>query len=299
MPGMDKSFVHKHNQENVFIQDLFRPSEHTFTAVSTVPADHPVYDISTSTYLVEVGRQANMAICHRFYDVPFDTRFIVVSIQWEFPDYQPLPPPAARPLKVDITFAGRKVFMGRTWFRTESVFSRDGQVLMKGKARFYLADENEEPGRDTVCDAPLERLDYYHHADFLQVHNPDNVLITPPEHVSRNGQFCSHMSVDPHHFYFFEHPCTHVPGMMLLEAGKQLALCAAKQQYEQLAASCGELVVGKVKFRRFALLNRKIRLTAGMEPVETIPGRRLVSVVIGFHQAEEQLGKIECLAAFV
>ncbi|MFP4445165.1 MAG: AfsA-related hotdog domain-containing protein [Desulfosudaceae bacterium] len=299
MRGMDKSFVHKQNQENVFIQDLFRQSEHTFTAVSTVPADHPVYDVSTSTYLVEVGRQANMAICHRFYDVPFDTRFIVVSIQWEIPDNRPLVNPGAGPWEVKITFAGRKVFLGRTWFRTESLFFRDGQVLMKGKARFYLADENEEPGRDTVCEASLERLDYYHHADFLQVHNPDNVLITPPEHVSSNGQFCSHMSVDPHHFYFFEHPCTHVPGMMLLEAGKQLALCAAKQQYEHLAPSHGDLVAGKVKFRRFALLNRKIRLKAGMEPVEMAPGRGLVRASIGFHQEEEQLGKIECLASFV
>ena len=51
-----------------------------------------------------------------------------------------------------------------------------------------------------------------------------NVVITAPVHGEDRASFTSSLIVDYTHPYFFDHPCDHIPGMLLLEACAQLAL---------------------------------------------------------------------------
>ena len=55
---------------------------------------------------------------------------------------------------------------------------------------------------------------------------PDNVVITTPLHGDERTSFTSSLIVDGAHPYFFDHPCDHIPGMLLLEGCAQLALRA-------------------------------------------------------------------------
>jgi 3-hydroxymyristoyl/3-hydroxydecanoyl-(acyl carrier protein) dehydratase len=52
-----------------------------------------------------------------------------------------------------------------------------------------------------------------------------NVVISSPRR-DHGGEFVSSLIVDHTHPYFFDHPCDHVPGMLLLEGCAQFALAA-------------------------------------------------------------------------
>jgi hypothetical protein len=64
-------------------------------------------------------------------------------------------------------------------------------------------------------------------ADFLVPGESDTVVITPPHYEELHAEFVTSLIVDETHPYFFDHPCDHVPGMLLLEGCSQLALAAA------------------------------------------------------------------------
>ena len=57
---------------------------------------------------------------------------------------------------------------------------------------------------------------------------PENVLIGDVRRISTEPEeFECEMIVDPTHPFFFEHPLDHIPGMMFLEAGRQLGIAAS------------------------------------------------------------------------
>jgi len=56
----------------------------------------------------------------------------------------------------------------------------------------------------------------------------DNVLISDIRRISTDPEeFECDMVVDPQHPFFFEHPSDHVPGMMLIEAGRQVGIAVS------------------------------------------------------------------------
>jgi hypothetical protein len=69
---IDKDFVHKKKVENVFVSNIVIEKENIFKVTAFFTQAHCVYNdqpsgLSASTYLIELARQANMAICHKFY----------------------------------------------------------------------------------------------------------------------------------------------------------------------------------------------------------------------------------------
>jgi 3-hydroxymyristoyl/3-hydroxydecanoyl-(acyl carrier protein) dehydratase len=53
-----------------------------------------------------------------------------------------------------------------------------------------------------------------------------NIAISAPHRTDTTDGYTASLVVDPTHPYFFDHPCDHVPGMLLLEGCAQLALAA-------------------------------------------------------------------------
>jgi hypothetical protein len=78
-----------------------------------------------------------------------------------------------------------------------------------------------------------------------------------------NSYFLANMIIDVNHFYFFEHPNEHVPGMMLIEAARQMLMaCAHKYGSVPLAGYNFIMSNLEVEFKRYLELNSPMLLIA-------------------------------------
>jgi A-factor biosynthesis hotdog protein len=106
VPSIDKRMVHKHFEHNVLISHLARADEaelapagadagearekmERFIATLHVRRDHPFFfehprDHVPGLYLIEAGRQMQVAVAHAFYGVPFGVEFIMTQLNVEF-----------------------------------------------------------------------------------------------------------------------------------------------------------------------------------------------------------------------
>lgn len=302
---INKKLVHKHNEENVFVSKIVQNTDNKFTVFSTIDTIHSVYNdhssgLNASMYFIELGRQANMAICHRYFDVDFETNFVVLEIKWVFEDTRPFIQTTLEPWKIDIDFVMKKTLAGRTWYKTKTVFFQGYKAFLMGHSRFFHNSKSMDEwqtGSDSYSHQSSLALSEI--IDYLQISNPDNILITCPKRSQDNGSFQAKMCVNPEHPYFFEHPNAHVPGMMLFEAGKQLSLCSLKMMHANLAQMYGDLISGTVKFKKIAAFKPEIQLVTKTEKPETRADCVIVFSSINFFQNGEWLGKIECTTSFV
>jgi len=301
---VDREWVHKRIDENVFIGEPVRIGVEDFSTESFFPTDHEFYNdclsgLSASGYLIEVARQVNLAISHRYYEVPLSAGFLVTSIDWRFSDDAPF-------VVSDLSSFTLLTHVAHVTQRkgvvckveTRSRFLQGEREFLSGGAAFLISSRNltsdganvnlelRSAGRPAA--APKD----------AQVSDPRNVLIEAPDDADRKAGRIA-MLVDPSHAFFFEHDNGHVPGMMLLEAGKQAAVCAASGAFPVVAGMYGDLEAGEIRFGRFADLQRtgwmKCRLAA-LE--ETRAGYR-AGVEISFEQGERELGHIRGVVSFL
>src|SRR5438067_1901497 len=101
---------------------------------------------------------------------------------------------------------------------------------------------------------------------FRHIHR-DNVVIFVPESKESRTEFVTFLIVDETHSYFFDHPCDHVPGMLLLEGCAQLAQSAVAKTApvppRKLAISAYD-----VNFQQFVECNVPVMLTARLNAAE-------------------------------
>jgi 3-hydroxymyristoyl/3-hydroxydecanoyl-(acyl carrier protein) dehydratase len=302
---INKIFVHKHNEENVFVSKIVQNTDNKFTVFSTIDTEHSVYNdyssgLNASMYIIELGRQANMAICHRYFNVGFKTKFVVLEIKLVSEGNRPFIQTTLEAWQINIDFVMKKTLAGRTWYKTKAVFFQGDKAFMIGYTRFFhnskSIDEDHTGSNSYSHQSNVVLSEIF---DYLQISNPDNILITYPEQSQGNGSFQAKMCVNPEHQYFFEHPNPHVPGMMLLEAGKQLSLCSLKMRHDNLAQMYGDIIRVTVRFKKFAAFQPEIQLVAKAEKPETRADCVIVFSSINFFQNGERLGNIECTTSFV
>jgi hypothetical protein len=90
---------------------------------------------------------------------------------------------------------------------------------------------------------------------------PDNVVISSPKRAPDGADFVSLLVVDPTHPFFFDPPCDHVPGMLLLEASAQLSTLTAAWVAER---SPSELILYayEIQFSRSVECHLPVKMTA-------------------------------------
>ena len=103
---------------------------------------------------------------------------------------------------------------------------------------------SQEPSRDR-----LDRM-------FVHKRDARNVFITRVEPVSPEhpDEHLAQLAVDTEHPYHFEHAQDHVPGMLLVEAGRQLAMAIAHLYYEVPFGTVFVVEEMQLNFKRFAEL---------------------------------------------
>ena len=116
------------------------------------------------------------------------------------------------------------------------------------------------------ADAYLELMKAWLHSpdpapfrlDRTFVHKRDarNVFITRVEPISPDipDEHLAQLAIDADHPYHFEHAQDHVPGMMLIEAGRQLAMAIAHLYYNVPFKTVFVVDEMNIGFKRFAEL---------------------------------------------
>jgi 3-hydroxymyristoyl/3-hydroxydecanoyl-(acyl carrier protein) dehydratase len=104
------------------------------------------------------------------------------------------------------------------------------------------------------------------------------VVISRPEYADGPARFVSSLIVDFRHPYFFDHPCDHVPGMLLLEGCAQAALAAFAEatSVPRWASAIGAY---DVDFGQFVECGLQTTLTAHVNAAQSEDGGVLQSTV--------------------
>jgi hypothetical protein len=296
--------VHKRIDANVFIGEPARIGNDDFSTESFFPTRHEFYNdcpsgLSASGYLIEVARQVNLAISHRFYDVPLSAGFLVTSIDWRFTDDAPF-------VVSDLSTFTMLTHVEHVTLRkgvvckveTRTRFLQNEREFLAGGAAFLVSSRSlttetacsnlELPASGRAAATPSE----------AQVGNARNVLIETPDEVDRKAGRIP-MLVDPKHAFFFEHENGHVPGMMLLEAGKQAAVYAANAAFPVVAGMYGDLEAGEIRFGRFAALERTVWMTCRFAALEETRTGYHAAVEILFEQGEREIGRVGGVVSFI
>lgn len=270
-----RSLVHKRRLENVLLTDVRACDGDRFVCAGHLPIAHRFFNEPGRTprqdilFYTELGRQASLAVSHRFLDVSTDDVFIfeqseawLAEAAWTPASHAALEPAIVEIRVSDIsrrrnnavnrvvaehimTIGGAEVFRGiGAWtVQPAALFQR----LRRLAARTPAA-----PAPTNVAPFPAPV-----HVDGSRV-PAEHVVITTPETTAEG--FAATLIVNESHPYFFDHPCDHVPGMLLLEGCAQLAMAAA--QAAAPARSPAGIRSYDVNFAQFVEIGVPTRLAA-------------------------------------
>ena len=140
---IDNRLVHKCHVENVCISRIEQISLEKEQYLTQVAADtnnafffdHP-YDHIPGMLFVEAGRQAATAVCHLFYEVPYEVVFILMDMTFNFQNYAEL----NAPLFISSAISHKQYKNGQLIaMQHDGVFIQNGKVLasMGGTWKIY------------------------------------------------------------------------------------------------------------------------------------------------------------------
>ncbi|NUT49416.1 MAG: gamma-butyrolactone biosynthesis protein [Saccharothrix sp.] len=266
---VDRALVHRHNLSEVFLTDVREVGEDEFVAAAQLPVAHPHYTSVTDAsrfpdamLLLECCRQAETCAAHLVHGVEPGTSFVLRA--WTMALDRDVPSPGPGPHELLMTARTRDpnvvagtvrgltyefgmwvggVRLGEVRMQVGYV-ARDAYRVMRGKGRAGpLPSSRTHPpvsaGR-LVEPALAGRTD------------PGDTLLLDLENGAGGARALLRVPVD--NISFFDHAQDHVPGMVLVEAARQLAVAAA--------AGRGRMVGMDASFSAYAELDAPITLTA-------------------------------------
>ncbi|MGM1061287.1 AfsA-related hotdog domain-containing protein [Saccharothrix sp. Mg75] len=266
---VDRALVHRRNLSEVFLTDVREVAEDEFAAAAQLPVAHPHYTGLTGSsrfpdamVLLECCRQAETCAAHLVHGIEQGTSFVLRN--WTMALVPDAPSPGPGPLDLVMTARTRDPYLvagtlrGLTYefgmwvsgVRLGEVrmqvgyVARDAYLVMRGKGRTGpLPSSRTQPPVSTgrlVEPALAGRT------------NRDDTLLLDLQ--TRAGGVGAVLRVPVDNISFFDHPQDHVPGMVLVEAARQLAVATA--------AGCGRMVGMDASFSAYAELDAPITLTA-------------------------------------
>jgi hypothetical protein len=308
-----RQLAHKAAVENVFVTGVAAAGD-GFVAAIELPRAHRHYNDVCVPYhdlllLAEAARQGVEVVAHQLLGVPLRKQFVITAMRIDLVD--------ARAARVGHRVAEMLAELRVSRQRRSldgSLRSLDGEVYcwlgdrhaatFTGTVRFLPAEtygavraetdgavraETDGAVRAETAPAgpPVARR-----AEPSQVgrRDPANVVVGP---LATDGtDVMADVVVDPHHPVFFDHPLDHHPGMLLLEACRQVALAAAADALRipatrLLTTSCGG------RFAGFAELHPAVGCRAAVTAVSD--DRVVVAVTVA--QQGREVAEVEIAVA--
>ena len=124
-------------------------------------------------------------------------------------------------------------------------------------------------------------------------HRQENVFVSRFERVSDElpDDFIAQLYLDASHPFFFEHPLDHYPGLMLVEAGRQLGTAVAHVEYGVPRDAVFILNDFTVRFESFAELSQPVFVNSTVREKEEKRGALVGMLYAGnFVQNEKPIG---------
>lgn len=247
---VDRSALHRWALSEVFLADARRVGETDYVAAAQLPSTHPYYaerssrlQVPDPLLLLECARQAETYGGHEFFGVPKDCKFLLRSWSVSLPGLLTAPV-GERP--------GRLLMYVRTTDRRGAA-----DDVRRLTYRIELQLDGHHVGRVTIevgyipgavydvvrlrgRSAPLTPFADIPHAatllDPAQVGRREatNVVLTDVEIGA--DEVCAPLRVPVENRSMFDHAQDHLPGMVLMEAARQLCLYASAELFGASAA---------------------------------------------------------------
>ncbi|MYR41026.1 ScbA/BarX family gamma-butyrolactone biosynthesis protein [Streptomyces sp. SID5910] len=274
-PTVPRESVHRHSSSEVFLGSAVPGPDGSFTARAVLPWAHPYWTdharprAADPLLLLECCRQAETYAAHEYFGVPADTKFVLVD--WSLA----LEPAAGEPVP-----AGAELVIEATTHDAE----RRGDALRALAYRMRLSVNGAPAGEvrmrvryvpDAVYRAMRARRDGSALPSSREYGGRPDGVPAPPAEVARKSAdnvvlldvrtdgdaVRARMRVAGDHPSLFDHAQDHVPGMVLLEAGRQAALVALARFGGHPAADwrMGGL---RAEFSAYAELDAPLTVTA-------------------------------------
>jgi 2-oxo-3-(phosphooxy)propyl 3-oxoalkanoate synthase len=281
-----RSLVHKRSLENVLLTEVGAYAEDRFYCAGRVPSLHRFFNDAGRSphtdilFFTELGRQASLAVCHSFLGVGQDDVFIFEGSEAMLGPgaWTAALQPASEAVLVEIH--AREVTRRRNgavsrvladhvmWIGGEQVFLGTGAWTIHPVAIFQRLRRASAPASTgaPALPTPLAR--------------GGNVVISAPQRDESGCAWTASLIVDPSHTYFFDHPCDHVPGMLLLEGCAQLAKSVDSASERACVASYD------MTFAQFVENDQPTTLVARTSGRSLTSGERHVSITVSQNGVE-------------
>jgi 2-oxo-3-(phosphooxy)propyl 3-oxoalkanoate synthase len=216
-----RELVHKKAAGEVLLAGAAMPRPNVFTVFAEWPGRHRFYHPDPvgrpdPLLFVETVRQAGIYLSHRYYQVPLDFRFVFQELTDLTIDD---PAPAGHgPVTATAYCRPATASSGRFAASMDVVLSAHGRRIGRASVRWIAlrpaAYHRVRGLRDRTGTAPNVGRPL-HPADVGRIRARDVLLLD-------DGGPGWRLRVDDRHPFFFDHPTDHVPGIMLLEAFRQV-----------------------------------------------------------------------------
>ncbi len=275
---VDRLLVHRDALGEVFLTDLQPLGDESYAAAAQLPRSHAYYGdhlLRPGHYdpllILEACRQATLAGAHRFFGVPADNKFILTHLTLRIDDPQLVfvgSSPFRLAMQVHIT--SRKERAGRvTGLDYDITLSGNGAVFGTASVGLRFKDPggyltlrlNNRDGMALPSSAayPAATPGAPVAPHLVGRANPDNVVLLDSVVVGDSAQ--AMLRIPARHASLFDHPQDHLPGMVIAEGARQLALFAALD-IRGLSTSKTLLTALDVRFTRFGELEDDTVLSA-------------------------------------
>ncbi|MFF1544771.1 ScbA/BarX family gamma-butyrolactone biosynthesis protein [Streptomyces sp. NPDC058291] len=262
--------VHKASASEVFLTDARRTEEDRFTVAALWRRDGFLHHDGNSSrtdplLLVETVRQALIHVSHRFYGIPQGHPFVLNALEF---DLQGSGSTAGHegpvPVVLDVACTRTARTPRRLGMTLEAVASVDGARIGRVRMHWEMLDSRlyamaRDRTRQQAQARPAEVLpEGLRRLDPRQVgYGHDDHVLLARDPGGPHGAFWLDMNLG--HPVLFDHPCDHVPGMVLLEAFRQAVAALG-------APSRPTLTRVAAVFKTFGELDAPVRITVRPGP---------------------------------
>ncbi|MFG2130601.1 ScbA/BarX family gamma-butyrolactone biosynthesis protein [Streptomyces sp. NPDC048751] len=303
---VDRLLVHRDALGEVFLTDLQPIDEDHYAAGAQLPRSHAYYGdhlLRPGCYdpllILEACRQAALAGAHRFFGVPSDNKFILTHLSLRL-DHPQMVVVGTSPL----SFAFRVRIVSRreredrvTGLDYEMDLIADGTVIgqasiglrFKTPTGYLTLRLNNRDGFALPSSAtyPTSTPGAPVAPHLVGRANPENVVLVDAAVTDNTAQAL--LRIPARHASLFDHPQDHLPGMVIAEGARQLALLAA---LDVQGLSTFKTIVTEmhVRFTRFGELEDDTVLTAWVDNPRETAGSTTLYTLGGMLPAEHESG---------
>lgn len=285
--SVDRFMVHRRNLAEIFLSDVRVNDDSTFTAAAQLPYSHAYYGDHlqrTKAFdpllLLEASRQLALYLSHHSFGVPFGFKFILTRCEVRLdPGVQLTSGNGPAELDMNCTVLSCRKRDGEVKAVDFAVDLKIDPLGTVGRAMIGLAFKAPDSyvamrlrmraGRALPSSANYAPVPGQTPADPAVVGRRDlrNVVITSLRQLGPT--ISADLCLPAAHQSMFDHPQDHIPGMVLAEAARQLAVAAVGERHGYMP-SWLQLRRLSAHFRRFGELEPVTQLNATVRRQSTL-----------------------------